>query len=142
MLDTFCFLTSQTTQSSRVPEVQKESRGVKTTSEVKEPPPTTWRTSHEHLVSRLTSSSSNYSRHIRPSEGSAPTSVTMVFRPVNLVFLDEKSQTMNLRIELILNWTDSQLAWNPLDYDDIRRIYFSESAMWLPPIQLVLHGGR
>ncbi|XP_076334170.1 neuronal acetylcholine receptor subunit alpha-7-like isoform X2 [Tachypleus tridentatus] len=48
--------------------------------------------------------------------------------------MDEKNQLLIANIWLTLEWTDSNLQWNPADYNNIKDIRLSPNNVWRPDI--------
>ena len=80
---------------------------------------------------------SNYSKHVRPRNNSdlaSPTRIEVVLYPLNLLDLDERAETIHLRLGFLLQWTDSRLGWTSADHQDVDIVYYPQSHLWLPPI--------
>ena len=93
----------------------------------------TWTNAHQAL---LNDSFRTYNSKIRPSLNGEPTSVTVNFSPVVLNFIDEKSESLNMKSTLNMYWYDSRIQWKIGDYSNITLIDIPQSDMWLPPIQI------
>lgn len=81
--------------------------------------------------------SGNYSSEVLPiceKGGIVNISIDTALR--ELVEINEKFQTLKLKIWVRLNWTDCNLQWNPSDFNDLDRIYVNYDHIWTPDITL------
>ncbi|XP_012940876.1 acetylcholine receptor subunit beta [Aplysia californica] len=90
-----------------------------------------WYDTHSQLHRDLFS---NYSRHIRPSVNGEPTQVSLILFPMTLSSLDEKTQTLSMKILFSLSWPDTKLAWDKASYDGINETFYRQESLWVPPI--------
>ena len=80
---------------------------------------------------------SNYNKHVRPrnsSEETSPTQIEVILYPLNLLDLDERTETIHLRLGFLLQWTDCRLAWAAGDHQGVDILFCPQSQLWLPPI--------
>ena len=93
-----------------------------------------WHDHHQRLVSHLFT---NYSKHVRPSEDGLPTNVDIRMEPQKLVFLDEETEALHMKFVLMLRWTDARLRWDPEDFDNISKIFYQQSEIWVPIVSIL-----
>lgn len=53
-----------------------------------------------------------------------------------VVEINEKFQTLRLKIWVRLNWTDCRLRWDPSAYQDQDQIYVPYARLWMPDVTL------
>ena len=94
---------------------------------------TSWMEHHSNLQGALLSS---YNRKTRPSTDGNTTEVQIKFNPFNLNFLDEKSESLNMKAMFDLIWFDIRLQWNASDYGAIDHLDLPQTDLWLPPVQV------
>ena len=91
-----------------------------------------WYGSHLQLLDDLFT---NYSKAVRPGGADGSTSVVeMVLRPVKLLNLDERAESIELKMIIEVYWHDHSLMWDESSYNDISSIHTEQSKLWLPPI--------
>ena len=91
-----------------------------------------WYGSHLQLLDDLFT---NYSKAVRPGGADGDTSVVeMVLRPVKLLNLDERAESIELKMIIEVYWHDHSLMWDESSYNDISSIHAEQSKLWLPPI--------
>lgn len=44
--------------------------------------------------------------------------------------------TVTLQTSIFMSWNDSQLKWNPEDFEDVKNIFVPASEIWIPKIYL------
>ncbi|PAV86499.1 hypothetical protein WR25_16914 isoform A [Diploscapter pachys] len=65
-----------------------------------------------------------------------PMTVALTVQLVLLINVAEKNQVMQTNVWLTIKWFDFQMAWNPVNYGDIKEIRISPDKVWLPDIVL------
>ena len=78
---------------------------------------------------------SSYSKYVRPIANMSETLLTVnTFRPVHLIEMNEKTQTMTTYFTITVRWNDTFLSWLPDDFDGIESITIHQDQIWLPDI--------
>lgn len=75
----------------------------------------------------------------------AGTDVRMLLRIYKVVKVDPAQGMMSLRTNLVLEWTDKRLSWNPDDYGGVPEVYFNAhgvhdlelTQIWTPDLVLL-----
>ncbi|XP_026819731.1 neuronal acetylcholine receptor subunit beta-2-like [Rhopalosiphum maidis] len=75
-----------------------------------------------------------YDRNIRPviNQSSQITVETKFF--IFNVHMNEKWDILQMSIQLLMEWKDEFLVWDPSKYDNIERMYEESSHVWIPDI--------
>ncbi|XP_015363288.1 PREDICTED: neuronal acetylcholine receptor subunit beta-2 [Diuraphis noxia] len=76
----------------------------------------------------------SYDRNVRPvMNQSSQTSVDTKFYIFN-VHMNEKWDILQMSIQLIMEWKDEFLVWDPSKYDNIEKVYEESAHVWIPDI--------
>ena len=51
-----------------------------------------------------------------------------------LVNIEEADESITVQLMRVWFWNDSQLAWNPDDFDNVTYIHVPREAIWLPDL--------
>ncbi|CAJ0953265.1 unnamed protein product, partial [Mesorhabditis belari] len=65
-----------------------------------------------------------------------PMTVKVALQVQLLINVDEMTQVMHTNVWVTLQWTDFQMKWNPLEYDDIGIIRVPPDKVWVPDVVL------
>ncbi|KAK0399698.1 hypothetical protein QR680_003166 [Steinernema hermaphroditum] len=77
----------------------------------------------------------SYDKRIRPhSENNTAVIIRMSIVLAILIELRENQQVAAYVISHTQRWNDPHLAWNPVDYNNIREIIVPQSMIWLPKL--------
>ena len=77
---------------------------------------------------------SNYNKNMRPTQTGSATEIKVSFEPKSLLAIDERSQTLSLKVWIWSWWNDPRLSWLPAQYGHIDRLFIPQSQIWTPPI--------
>ncbi|KAL5244524.1 hypothetical protein ACI65C_011934 [Semiaphis heraclei] len=76
----------------------------------------------------------SYDRNVRPvMNQSSKTFVDTKFYIFN-VHMNEKWDILQMSIQLIMEWKDEFLVWDPSKYDNIEKVFEESSHVWIPDI--------
>lgn len=83
----------------------------------------------------------NYDRKVRPVlKGKKVVEVSFALRVSRLVKVDNQEQLVVLDTWVIQNWNNEFLTWNASQYDDVDRVHFDPSEIWVPDLALFNNG--
>ncbi|XP_032618946.1 neuronal acetylcholine receptor subunit beta-4 [Chelonoidis abingdonii] len=90
----------------------------------------------EKLINHLLSPA-RYNKLIRPAVNSSQlVSIKLQVSLAQLISVNEREQIMTTNVWLKQEWTDYRLAWQPSDYDGIKKLRIPSKHIWLPDIVL------
>jgi hypothetical protein len=78
----------------------------------------------------------NYSNDIIPKINNNPLNVEMGLAVQTLEEFNQKVESIELNIWVRMNWNDSRLEWNTLNYNNISFIAVKPNMIWHPDIEL------
>ncbi|KAH3889722.1 hypothetical protein DPMN_013784 [Dreissena polymorpha] len=78
-----------------------------------------------------------HKKNTRPAVNhSFPTEVNVSFSLFQLVDVDEAMGKLSISGQLIMEWYDHRMSWNPIDYGGVNTITVPSSATWKPDLVL------
>ncbi|KAL3312853.1 Neurotransmitter-gated ion-channel transmembrane region [Cichlidogyrus casuarinus] len=95
------------------------------------------KTAQERLLEYLYNHKKISSRQRPVWNESETLTVTLQLQPVQIIQLDEKTQTMKSNVWLNFEWIDYLLTWNPEDFQNISDIRINPSTIWKPDVILL-----
>ena len=78
----------------------------------------------------------NYSNEIIPKINNKPLNVEMGLAVQTLEEFNQKVEAIELNIWVRMNWNDSRLEWDPINYNNISFITIKPQQIWHPDIEL------
>ena len=87
--------------------------------------------------------SNPYNSKIRPinfindTDKIGPVIIYSLLALKQIVSLDEKNQILTTSFDILLNWNDPRLKWDPSSYKNITTIMVPASSFWLPDIAIM-----
>ncbi|XP_077985289.1 neuronal acetylcholine receptor subunit alpha-9-like [Glandiceps talaboti] len=79
----------------------------------------------------------NYTKHMRPvKDQSNSLLVQHGLRPIQILDIDEKTQTITIKVWLTLTWPDEYLTWSPEVHNNITEFELPVTELWQPDITL------
>ena len=75
-----------------------------------------------------------YKKSVRPS---SDVEIYMDINFIQIVSVEEKSQTMTTISYLTLSWLDKRLSWTKTNYDDLDEILIPIKNIWTPDISII-----
>ncbi|CAK6439457.1 unnamed protein product [Pipistrellus nathusii] len=90
----------------------------------------------ERLVEHLLDPS-RYNKLIRPAtNGSDLVTVQLMVSLAQLISVHEREQIMTTNVWLTQEWEDYRLAWNPEEFDNMKKVRLPSKHIWLPDVVL------
>lgn len=80
---------------------------------------------------------SNYNKEVRPAmQKSDPVNLTLDLAYVQVVKLDDRSQTLISNVWVGQKWYNQHLKWNPYEFNNISVVNVSPEKIWVPDVVL------
>lgn len=84
-----------------------------------------------NIIENITS---EYKKSVRPS---SDVEIYIDINFIQIVSVEEKSQTMTTISYLTLSWLDKRLSWTKANYDDLDEILIPIKNIWTPDISII-----
>ena len=89
-------------------------------------------TDEKNAIAAITASP--YSKTVRPT---TDTSIEIYTNFIQLVSVEEKTQTITTISYLTLSWEDSRLAWTKATYNGLEEVFIPIKNIWTPDIAII-----
>lgn len=76
-----------------------------------------------------------YEKSLRPKEGddfNDPNIITFGLKFDQLVEVNEVKQEITVKLWFNHQWKDSRLAWDPVNYSHVKKVYITADNLWIP----------
>uniref|UniRef100_A0A8L8KB14 Acetylcholine receptor subunit alpha-type unc-63 n=1 Tax=Heligmosomoides polygyrus TaxID=6339 RepID=A0A8L8KB14_HELPZ len=79
----------------------------------------------------------DYNKDVRPVKNSSdPLQVKFGANLCRLIDVDEVNQVLTTSLWLEMQWRDTKLVWNPLEWGGVERVHLPSDLIWIPDILL------
>ena len=78
--------------------------------------------------------STGYNKLVRPS---TDTTISLFFNFIQIVSVEEKTQTVTTISYLTLTWEDIRLVWTPSSYNGLEEVFIPIKNIWTPDICII-----
>ena len=82
----------------------------------------------------ITAITASYSKSVRPA---TDTSIEIYTNFIQIVSVEEKTQTITTISYLTLTWEDSRLAWTKATYNGLEEVFIPIKNIWTPDIAII-----
>jgi len=91
----------------------------------------------KNAMTALTGAVSGYNKLVRPSPD---TTIEIYINFIQIVSVEEKSQTVTTISYLTLTWTDSRLMFSQGTYNGLEEVFVPIKNIWTPDIAIINQG--
>ena len=74
-----------------------------------------------------------YNKLIPPVPDSGNVTIMLMYVPINIIEVEETSESFQMKIQFLYTWRDQAMSWNSSLYSGIDKVYYPQSDLWLPP---------